>query len=261
MTDSQGRAQTVYTASNTTSANQGVQITALCRVSLQSRPSRGSDSRTPRVFVSIGTGNDIEEPTAAQYRVDYIVQVTDANGNGVAGVPVALRVLSKRYYQGCRGRGQSWWTTITQCRPAAQRRRADRDGILDPGEDFNNSGRIEAGNIASISPCRRHRCQRLRQAQVYYPQEYAYYLTSRCRRSATVSGHGVRAHQHLHARWQCGRLQRRHVAPPGPISPFGVARRLQQPELTGTSAALIKLRPPSGGRMLCGPCSANPTST
>jgi len=27
-----------------------------------------------------------------------------------------------------------------------------RNGILDPGEDFNNSGSIEAGNVATVSP-------------------------------------------------------------------------------------------------------------
>ena len=37
ITDSQGRAQTVYTASNTTSANEGVQITAACRAPAQRR--------------------------------------------------------------------------------------------------------------------------------------------------------------------------------------------------------------------------------
>ncbi|MEO6185335.1 MAG: Ig-like domain-containing protein, partial [Steroidobacteraceae bacterium] len=91
-TDSQGRAQTVYTASNTTSANNGVKITAAVQ---------GFPGVTPRevalavgrreVFISVGTGNQVAEPNPAQYPIDYIVQLTDANGNGVPNVPVTLR--------------------------------------------------------------------------------------------------------------------------------------------------------------------------
>ena len=41
-----------------------------------------------------------------------------------------------------------------------------RNGILDPGEDFNNSGNIEAGNVATVSPGTvDHRRERLRPGQ------------------------------------------------------------------------------------------------
>ena len=54
------------------------------------------------VFISIGTGNSIEEPNAAQYKVEYVVQLTDASGNGVANVPLTVSMLSQRYLKGFR---------------------------------------------------------------------------------------------------------------------------------------------------------------
>ena len=100
VTDSQGRAQTVYTASNTTSANQGVHDHGDRAGFPASHRAGCAHGGASRVFMSIGTGNAIVEPNAAQYRFHYIVQVTDANGNGVANVPVSLRILSRRYYKG-----------------------------------------------------------------------------------------------------------------------------------------------------------------
>lgn len=225
VTDSQGRAQTVYTASNTASANQGVQITGAVQGFPAVTPKTvGLTVGRRELFVSIGTGNDIEEPTAAQYRVDYIVQVTDANGNGVAGVPVALRILSNRYYKGSRSVNQTGWTTTYSVGLGCADEDVDRDGVLDPGEDFNNSGRIEAGNIASVAPSNAvSDANGFINAQVYYPQEYAYYLSALLSASATVSGtEYVRSSSFMLA-GSAEDFNDVTVAPPGPISPFGVA--------------------------------------
>ncbi len=174
ITDSRGRAQTVYTASNTTSANQGVLITAAVQGTAVSKQVALTVARR-EVFISLGTGNSILEVASnTQYQVDYAIQVTDANGAGVASVPLAVRVLSVRYYKGIRALktspcvgtaapgGTGWATCYTltkkfdvELAASCADEDANRNGQLDAGEDFNTSGRVEAGNIVSVSPGRR----------------------------------------------------------------------------------------------------------
>lgn len=223
VTDSQGRAQTVYTASNTTSANGGVQITAAVQ---------GFPGVTPRtvaltvarreVFISMGTGNAITEPNAAQYSIPYVVQVTDANGNGVANVPLALRILSQRYYKGTRVANTDGWTTVYTDVAGCADEDVDRDGVLDNGEDFNTSGRIEAGNIATVTPSNGTTdANGFVLVTVFYPQEYAYYVDVSLSASATVAGTEYVRSSNFQVPGIVTDFNDEDIAPPGPVSPFG----------------------------------------
>lgn len=150
-TDSQGRATTFYTASSTTSANNGVTITA----TVQGTAISGAVSLTVaqrELFISIGTGNSIFEPNTAQYRKEFIVQVTDSQGNGVEGVTVQVGVLSNYYHKGIWiYNGTNWVATVSTPAPGCIDEDFNRNGVLDlaDGEDINGNGRIEAGNVAT----------------------------------------------------------------------------------------------------------------
>jgi phage-related protein len=223
VTDSQGRAQTVYTASNTPSANGGVQITARVPASPGVTPSSvGLTVARREVFISIGTGNDIAEPNPAQYQVDYIVQLTDANGNGVANVPISLRVLSTRYYKGMRVAGTSSWGTAYTEPAGCADEDIDRDGILDAGEDQNSSGRLEAGNIVTATPSNAVTdTNGFVQVKVFYPQEYAYYLDVALSASANVSGTEYARTSNFLLAGLASDFNSITKGPPGPVSPFG----------------------------------------
>ncbi len=177
-TNSQGEAQVIYTASTTTSASDGVTITAFTQVDPTVSDAVALTVASRELFISIGTGNEIFEPNSAQYRVEYAVQVTDSQGNGVAGVTVQVNILSERYYKGfwTFPLGGDAWVRIENANCADED--PDRDGILDGaedglvacdgvlqpaedlngngildfGDDFNQSCLIEAGNIASAIP-------------------------------------------------------------------------------------------------------------
>jgi Big-like domain-containing protein len=153
VTDSQGRAQTFYTASSTTSANNGVTVTAAVQANNTISSSVNLTVAQRELFISIGTGNSIFEPNTAQYRVEFVVQVSDSQGNGVAGVNVQVGILSDAYFKGFWTYDQlsSAWVQILRAGPCADED-INRNGVLDLGEDFNNSGRIEAGNIAAAVP-------------------------------------------------------------------------------------------------------------
>jgi hypothetical protein len=155
-TDSSGRADTVYTAGQTTSATDGVRIRASVNNGALSDEVRLTVARR-EVFLSIGTGNDIEEPTSADYKKEFSVRVTDSQGVGVEGAQVQISAVSKEYWKGLYfidSTTNTWavqYTPIADPQPCADED-ANRNGILDAGEDFNNSGRIEAGNVSSVSP-------------------------------------------------------------------------------------------------------------
>lgn len=236
-TNSQGRAQTAYRASTTTSSVNGVQVGA----SVQGFPAvMDSVSLTvaqKELFVSIGTGNEIEEPNPAQYRKQWVVQVTDAQGNGVANADVTFGVLSERYWEGNRffPPGANGWSTnaipgggcvdedIQTGDP-----NFDRNGVLDPLEDVNGNGQIEAGNIATAV------------AQVggggtlttdengfgiidvYWPQEYAGYLEVTLEARTTVQGTEFAESTTFILDGAASDFNNEDVAPPGVTSPFGL---------------------------------------
>ena len=157
-TDSQGRAQTVYTAGPVTSANEGVIITATVGAVPPAQVALTVAGR--QVFLSIGTGNEMSEPNTAQYKVDYIVQVTDSNGNGVANVPVSLRILSERYFKGSRiaavAPATGWSTSYTVSGGCADED-VNRNGVLDVGRGLQQpacASRRETSH-RSLRPMRR----------------------------------------------------------------------------------------------------------
>ncbi|MCP5327662.1 MAG: Ig-like domain-containing protein [Sinobacteraceae bacterium] len=226
-TNSQGRAQTVYTAGSSVSGFDEVQITASVADSPGVTPStvRLTVARK-EVFISLGTGNTIEEPNEAQYRIRFQISVTDANGNGVANVPVTTSVLTERYLKG-RRRFDSTWANyeapVYVCQdedtlvPASA-----RNGVLDPGEDVNGNDRLDVGNIALVSPA-----QAMTNAQgfvivdVLYPQDTAYWADVTLEARAGVQGTEFRRSSTFRLPGSTTDFSSATVAPPGPVSPFG----------------------------------------
>jgi len=157
VTNSSGQATTVYTAGQTTSAVGGVLITGVVQDTPTVTDQVALTVAQREVFISIGTGNQISEPNTATYLKEFAVQVTDSQGVGVDGAEVQMSVFSKQYFKGEYVPdfiNEIWGATVSAtCQdedtliPATA-----RNGILDPGEDFNNSGNIEAGNVATVSP-------------------------------------------------------------------------------------------------------------
>jgi hypothetical protein len=232
MTNSQGRAQTFYNAGATTSAVDAVRIDATVQGTAVTDFVNLTVARR-EVFISIGTGNQIAEPNEAQYLKQWIIQVTDAQGNGVSGVGVTASVLSVRYWEGQRDApmGASHWQT----RPGIEALPAqgcpdedvNRNGVLDAGEDANTSGRIEAGNILTVAPHNGSGSSVTTDANgfalldVFYPQEFAYWLEVTLEARTSVQGTEFKESTTfvppgLDSDFQVS------TGPPGFQSPFGV---------------------------------------
>ncbi|NIW24259.1 MAG: invasin, partial [Gammaproteobacteria bacterium] len=73
VTNSQGRAQTFYTSSSTTSQVDGVQIDATVIGTPTATDTVFLTVARRELFIALGTGNEIEEPNTAQYRQEWIV--------------------------------------------------------------------------------------------------------------------------------------------------------------------------------------------
>lgn len=221
VTDSQGRASTVYTARTTTSANEGVKITAAVAGVTPKTVSLTVARR--EVFISFGTGNQIEEPNQAQYRKQFIAQVTDSNGNGVANVALSLRALSRAYWRGHWVDPGSWTQLLKADDPPAGCRDEDanRNGILDDTEDDNGNDRLDAGNIVTVTPANAVTDQNgFVIVSIYYPQEYAFWLQINLSASATVQGSEYARTSTFILPGLASDFSGTS-APPGVVSPFG----------------------------------------
>jgi hypothetical protein len=221
VTNSQGRAQTVYTAGSTTSARDGVIVTA----AVAGAPSDTVALTVARkaVFISLGTGNTITEPNESQYKIEFTIQVTDANGNGVSALPLNVSVLSQRYIKGTRMFANNTWANYAPTPYVCLDEDTNRNGQLDPGEDFNLSGRVEAGNIALVTPSVvTTNDQGFTLVNVLYPQDHAYWLEVSIEARTSVQGtEFVRTSTFLLPGASTD-FNTESTAPPGPTSPFGV---------------------------------------
>lgn len=226
ITNSQGRVQSFYTSSTQTSAADGVVVTATVQGTAFSDTVNLTVAER-ELFISIGTGNSIEEPNTSQYLVEYAVQVTDAQGNGVPDVTVQFSLLSQVYNKGFRAwNGVTWATTVTVACPDED---VNTNGILDPGEDLNGSGLIEAGNIATASAqgigggTLTTNSSGFGFIDVVYPQEYAFYIQVTLTATASVAGTEFAEPTTFVVTGAATDFNNESVAPPGIVSPFGIS--------------------------------------
>lgn len=218
-TDSQGRAQTTYTASSSTSANNGVQVegrvqgTTITDTALITVAQR-------QVFISLGTGNEIAEPNTAEYSIEYSVSVTDANGAGVANTSVTLSILSIAYRTGSSTfSGGSW--VRSPITATCEDEDENHNGLLDTGEDDNSSNAIEAGNIARVSAGTVTTDSTGRALfNVIYPQEYAYWVKTRLAATTLVQGTESTRSLEFILPGIASDFSSQNTAPPGQDSPF-----------------------------------------
>ncbi len=226
VTGSAGQAQTFYTSSTVTSAAEGVRIDATVQGAAVTDFVLLTVAQREQ-FLSIGTGNEISEPNSVQFRVEYAIQVTDSQGNGVPGATVQVAVLSDFYMNGFRSfplGGSSWTTTTAVCADED----VNRNGILDAGEDFNSSGRLEANNIATVSAQGTGGGTLVTDqngfgfVDLFYPQEYAYYAQVTLQATVgDVSGTEFAEALSFELTGTASNFNNQNISPPGPISPFG----------------------------------------
>ncbi|PSF09134.1 hypothetical protein C7H08_05945 [Marinobacter halophilus] len=153
ITSSLGRASTVFTAGNSGSGAEQTIITATLASDNTIQDQALLTVTDGALRLSIGTGNTLAEENSATYLKEWVVFVSDANGQPVENAEVELTVLPSRYFKGfwqpgiC-GTGTEpncWVANETASCPAED---VNRNGKLDSGEDVNASGELEPTNEA-----------------------------------------------------------------------------------------------------------------
>lgn len=153
VTDSNGSASTVYT-SNAVSAKNGVSITATVREDKSKEDTIDLTVADRELFLSLGTGNEIEQVDLTTYNKKYAVFVTDVDSTPVENVEIKVSAIPKRYKKGEwikvfeNGEFKSWVADISiQC----SNEDLNQDGTLDAGEDINGDNILTPGNIVTVS--------------------------------------------------------------------------------------------------------------
>jgi predicted small lipoprotein YifL len=244
VTNEQGQATTVYTASTTTSPTNGVVIGA----SIPGTAVTGSTSLTvagQTVFLSLGTGNTITALNSTQYEMPYTVQAVDSAGNPVNGVKITFAVQSLGYIKGCRmwngtggcdtagATGSGSWVVVSSTTSgdpelyslngynACITEDADNDGIEDnnynndtniiwPGQVVSTdvtSGTTDASGTTSVN--------------LIYPKDHASYVAVQLTATATVQGTQSSTSQKFWLPVLAADVQSATTQPPGPYSPYG----------------------------------------
>jgi hypothetical protein len=147
---------------------------------------------------------------------------------------VSLSILSERYWDGIRAfvdpPGQ--WVTRpgTEALPLAGCVDEDinnRNGVLDAGEDLNNNGLIEAGNKATAVSQAEGGSTLITDVNgfgiidVYYPQEYAYWLEVTLEARTSVQGTEFAEATTFVLPGSADDFNQEDTSPPGVNSPFG----------------------------------------
>lgn len=251
-TDSLGVATTVFTAGNATTGNDGVQILATVRGTAIDDTVNLTVSGKTINFV-IGAGNDIFTISPTRFGIQYTVVATDVTGAPAAGEQIRLGVRSWRYVKGglaVNGSNDAWvyWDDPSVANPGPpiqvcgdeddRENGGNENGSLDPGEDFNNSLKLEAGNVATIVATD---CDSVAAADpgvsqqnlltdaagaveicIVYPQEYGLWTDVRLTATVPVDGGTENtAFRKFRLPAAAEDLNNVDVSPPGQVSPFG----------------------------------------
>ncbi|GGD74248.1 Ig-like domain-containing protein [Lacimicrobium alkaliphilum] len=212
VTDSKGLASTVYTSNTVTTGQDAVVVTATEQQSnIAASTSITVGNRAQ--FISLGTGNTIQEPDETSYLKVFTVFVTDVDSNPVSGAELTVTGTPVKYTElldpnagpgddnfGVRRAAfnKGYWVAfpnadnfeywVPEFTQGCANEDVDSDGLLDPNEDTNGDTELSPGNIISIdgNVTTDENGQAL--IELRYPQTYAAWVTVKISVSTGVSG-------------------------------------------------------------------------
>ena len=232
VTDSSGRASTVYTSSAVPSAQNGVIITAA--VGAVSPKQVMLTVAQQALFVTLGTGNLVlTSLSPILFELPYSVLVTDANSNPVANATVELSVFPKRYRKGIyvqNGPPCTAWVQMVSS--TCDDEDANHNGVLElspVNEDTNGNGELDPENAASVPGRVITDANGFATFNVVYAREFNTWLEVDLRARATVTGSEGLSHAVFFLPGLASDFANCNAAPPGVVSPYGVAATCTDP--------------------------------
>ncbi|MBL4942043.1 MAG: Ig-like domain-containing protein [Colwellia sp.] len=238
VTDSSGSASTVYTSLSTsaqdavTIATTVVETPAVTDTVTLTVAERG-------LFISLGTGNKVEELGTDSYVKEYAVFVTDANSNPIANEVLTISAIPYNYYKGFWIQtydgdefiswvavGENSGGSILNPRHECLNEDVNLDGILDVGEDNNGDGKLTPGNIVAAQDSIVTDEDGRAVVRIIYPQSYAHWSDIKLIASTKVSGTENSAQTIFSLPVLAAHVLNENVSPPtqgvGTNGPFGL---------------------------------------
>lgn len=239
VTDSTGSVSVVYTATNVASSKNGVEVSAKVQGTTVKTSSPAFITVGGQALrITLGTGNEIIRLDETRYQLPYAVLVTDSAGNAVPGATFRLSIESLAYQKGAYSFdtvagswGPGW--TIPASDPrfnsgdrfpfGCQNEDVDRDGVLDPEEDYNKNGRLEPGSVVSAPASIPLDSTGSAQFLLTYPKDRANWVEVRLTGIASVGGTETTASAEFILPAAADDLTDASTRPPGDPSPYGVS--------------------------------------
>jgi hypothetical protein len=261
VTNAQGVAQTVYTATSVASSSNGVQVTATVQgTAIQDSVTLTVGGQT--VFLSLGTGAVVSENASkTQFLLPYSVLALDSAGNAVPGATVTFTVVSlpptgapspvapdfvtptayAAYGKGvwfvcgsvwCQGNEillpdgspELSLTGALEYGPVSTCLNEDilDNGIFETSEDANNNGKLDPGNVATVSPGSIVTDSTgTGNITITYPEDHAEWVQVLLTASASVSGTQSSTSARFWLPILAAYVNNTTSSPPGVISPYG----------------------------------------
>jgi hypothetical protein len=245
-TNVQGQASTTYTASSTTSATNGVMISATVAGATSVTGTTSLTVGGETVFLSLGTGNTITPLNSTQYEMPWTVQAVDASGAGVNNVNVTFAVTSLGYRKGYQlyPTGGTQWVILNNGSTAAN----DPDvysltgyngcltedlagnGIYTAAEDYNGNGKLDPGLVASTDVSSATTANGgTASVNLIYPKDHSQWVAVKLTATATVAGSQSGSSASFWLPVLAADIDSSTVEPPGLDSPYGLAATCRNP--------------------------------
>lgn len=256
VTDSFGRASTVYFAGTSSSAADGVEVKATVTDTPTVTASVNLTVAAKSLFVTLGSGNKVEIDGPTRYKYPYTVLVTDAAGVAVTNTEVILSVLPLEYDKGSWvlakiGEDEEWVQIVTsecQNEDTLSSNPINRfNGILDGGlggeEDLNNNGTLEPSNVATFDFGNVEKTvvtdtNGFADFFIVYSKQFTYWVEVQVKATVTVAGsEGIDTNEFM-LPGVAEDYNNPDISPPGRLSPFGVGFEIATTEDTNNNGIL-----------------------
>jgi hypothetical protein len=238
ITDVTGTASVNYTAGTTSSAQDGVVVTATVdKVGGAAIPPIVGTAKLTvagqALFVRLGTDNLVQPLPSPDpdLKKTYSAIVTDAAGNAVpAGTQVRFSLVPTRY-----GKGVYNFVTVDSrweqalSSPLCASEDININGNLDAGEDLNSNGKLDPGNVASVNASATTDANGIALVTLEYARSFATWVEVRLQASAGVVGNDPPTTTTFFLPALASDFTDKNVSPPGAISPFGVGATCADP--------------------------------
>ncbi|GKS90104.1 Ig-like domain-containing protein [Acidovorax sp. SUPP2539] len=230
VTDANGLATDVFISGATSTAANGVQIRAtVANTNVTATSSLTISSQA--LFISIAANNTIEKLNTT-YRKTFSVQVNDANGAPVANQNLTLSYWPPYYRKGSLvySDADTQWIPNAGSIISCVNEDANRNGILDAGEDVNGNGQLTPGLPGVIAPASvTTDAAGSAEFTLTYGQQYAFWVNFELAAKAIVSGTESSSFFAFLASAAASDLTDKTVPPASRLSPFGTATSCSNP--------------------------------